>query len=142
MWRAVAAVAAVLDPALVILGGGIGAGAGQLLVEPMQRVLERISPLRPRFAVSELGSAAVLDGAVTEGLGIVMDLQHADGNPTRLVFSIENGLLGEHPIRHRDLEFDFVESHCHGKAPFNPILHPREVTCTPPVHAGPFDRLL
>lgn len=71
--QAVAAVAAVLDPALVILGGGIGAGAGQLLVEPMQRVLERISPLRPRFAVSELGSAAVLDGAVTEGLGIVMD---------------------------------------------------------------------
>ena len=33
------------------------------------------------------------------GLGIVMDLKHADGNPTRLVFSVENGLLGEHPIR-------------------------------------------
>src|SRR5205814_2200302 len=65
--------AVVPDPALVILGGGIGAGAGQLLVEPIQRVLERISPLCPRFAVSELGSAAVLDGAVTEGLGIVMD---------------------------------------------------------------------
>ena len=36
---------------------------------------------------------------VEMGLGIVMDLKHADGNPTRLVFSVENGLLGEHPIR-------------------------------------------
>ena len=36
---------------------------------------------------------------VEMGLGIVMDLKHADGNPTRLVFSLENGLLGEHPIR-------------------------------------------
>jgi hypothetical protein len=34
------------------------------------------------------------------GLGIVMDLKHADGNPTRLIFSVENGLLGEHPITH------------------------------------------
>jgi hypothetical protein len=36
---------------------------------------------------------------VEMGLGIVMDLKHADGNPTRLVFSVENGLLGEHAIR-------------------------------------------
>lgn len=35
---------------------------------------------------------------VEMGLGIVMDLKHADGNPTRLVFSVENGLLGEHAI--------------------------------------------
>jgi hypothetical protein len=28
-----------------------------------------------------------------------MDLKHADGNPTRLVFWVENGLLGDHPIR-------------------------------------------
>jgi hypothetical protein len=32
------------------------------------------------------------------GRGIVMDLKHADGNPTKLVFSSENGLLGEHAI--------------------------------------------
>ena len=36
---------------------------------------------------------------VEMGLGIVMDLKHADGNPTRLIYSIENGLLGDHPIR-------------------------------------------
>jgi len=35
---------------------------------------------------------------VEMGLGIVMDLKHADGNPTKLVFSVENGLLGEHSI--------------------------------------------
>jgi hypothetical protein len=35
---------------------------------------------------------------VEMGRGIVMDLKHADGNPTRLVFSQENHLLGEHAI--------------------------------------------
>ena len=35
---------------------------------------------------------------VEMGLGIVMNLKHAGGNPTRLVFSVDNGLLGEHPI--------------------------------------------
>ena len=35
---------------------------------------------------------------VEMGLGIVMDLKHADGNPTKLVFSVDNGLLGEHAI--------------------------------------------
>jgi hypothetical protein len=35
---------------------------------------------------------------VEMGRGIVMDLKHADGNPTKLVFSVENGLLGEHAI--------------------------------------------
>jgi predicted NBD/HSP70 family sugar kinase len=69
----VAAVAAVLDPELVILGGGIGTGAGQLLLEPLQRNLAAISPLRPRFGISELGSAAVVDGAVTEALRLVVE---------------------------------------------------------------------
>ena len=69
----VAAVAAVLDPELVLLGGGIGTGAGQLLIAPLRRTLESISPLRPRMAVSDLGSSAVLEGAVTEGLRLVME---------------------------------------------------------------------
>jgi predicted NBD/HSP70 family sugar kinase len=75
----VAAVAASLDPELVILGGGIGAGAGHLLVEPMRRTLEQISPMQPRLAVSDLGSAAVLDGAVSEGVRrIKQDIFGAD----------------------------------------------------------------
>jgi predicted NBD/HSP70 family sugar kinase len=69
----IASVAAVLDPELVILGGGIGTGAGPLLLEPLRRNLAAISPLRPRLGTSELGSAAVVDGAVTEGLRLVVD---------------------------------------------------------------------
>ena len=69
----VASVAAVLDPELVILGGGIGTGAGPLLLEPLQRNLAAISPLRPRLGISELGSAAVVDGAVTEALRLVVE---------------------------------------------------------------------
>jgi hypothetical protein len=37
---------------------------------------------------------------VEMGRGFVMDLKHADGNPTKLVFSVENQLLGEHAIVH------------------------------------------
>lgn len=35
---------------------------------------------------------------VEMGKGFVFDLQHSDLNPTALVFSRENGLLGEHPL--------------------------------------------
>ena len=69
----IASVAAVLDPELVILGGGIGTGSGPLLLEPLRRNLASISPLRPRLGISELGSAAVVDGAVTEALRLVVD---------------------------------------------------------------------
>ncbi|MBK5333485.1 MAG: ROK family protein [Ilumatobacteraceae bacterium] len=60
---------------LVILGGGIGigTGAGPLLLEPLRRNLAAISPLQPRLGSSELGSAAVVDGAVTEALRLVVD---------------------------------------------------------------------
>jgi predicted NBD/HSP70 family sugar kinase len=71
--QGIAAVAAVLDPELVMLGGGIGTGAGRLLLDPLQQSLEQISPLRPRFAISELGNTAILDGAVSEGLRDVME---------------------------------------------------------------------
>jgi hypothetical protein len=49
------------------------------------------------------GDAAVVLArrfGVDMGRGIVMDAHHADGNPTRLVFSVDNGLLGEHAIIH------------------------------------------
>ena len=69
----IASIAAVLDPELVILGGGIGTGAGPLLLEPLRRNLAAISPLRPRLGISELGSAAVVDGAVTEALRLVVE---------------------------------------------------------------------
>jgi predicted NBD/HSP70 family sugar kinase len=65
---AVAAVAPVLDPELVILGGGIAAVAGDLLTGMVAKELEQISPFRPRLAASELGDEAVLSGAVATSL--------------------------------------------------------------------------
>jgi predicted NBD/HSP70 family sugar kinase len=64
---AIAAVAPVLDPELVILGGGI-AGNGDLLLEPIERDVRALSPFRPRLAVSQLGEEAVLAGAVATAL--------------------------------------------------------------------------
>jgi predicted NBD/HSP70 family sugar kinase len=82
----IAAVSAVLDPELIVLGGGIGTGAAPLLIEPTTRTLATISPFRPRLAVSELGAGVVLDGAVTEGLRLVMDqIFGADANAARSV---------------------------------------------------------
>ncbi|MEU0808171.1 ROK family transcriptional regulator [Streptomyces sp. NPDC005970] len=63
----VAAVAAVLDPDLVVLGGGVGHSA-DLLLRTVEPTLQRIGPLRPKVAASALGEDAVLLGAVATGL--------------------------------------------------------------------------
>ncbi|MFJ9609590.1 ROK family protein [Kitasatospora sp. NPDC101176] len=64
---AVAVLSAVLDPDLVVLGGGIGSSA-DLLLEPLERALHRITPMRPMLAPSLLGEEAVLLGAVATAL--------------------------------------------------------------------------
>jgi len=64
---AIAAVAPVIDPQLVVLGGGIAAN-GDLLVERIEREHKTISPFQPRIAASTLGEDAVLQGAVTTAL--------------------------------------------------------------------------
>ena len=64
-----AAVLAVVDLELVILGGGIG-GNADLLLAPVERGLRALSPLRPRLVVSALGEDAVLQGAVATALGV------------------------------------------------------------------------
>jgi predicted NBD/HSP70 family sugar kinase len=63
----IAAVAAVLDPELVILGGGIGANGDQLL-EPVRRRLPDLSPFRPRIEASALREEATLYGSVSMAL--------------------------------------------------------------------------
>ena len=66
--RAVAAITAVLDPELVVLGGGIGRN-GDLLITPMSRRLEKLLPLRPPpLMVSSLGDDAVVLGALAIAL--------------------------------------------------------------------------
>jgi predicted NBD/HSP70 family sugar kinase len=69
---AIATVTPVLDPEMVILGGGIGRN-GDLLVEPIERELRQLLPFRPRVAVSALGEDAVLRGAVATALEIARE---------------------------------------------------------------------
>ena len=69
----VASVAAVIDPELVVLGGGIGSNT-DLLQEPLERALARTTPLAPRIVAGELGEDAVLVGAIATALGTARDL--------------------------------------------------------------------
>jgi predicted NBD/HSP70 family sugar kinase len=71
--HAIAAIAAVLDPQLVVLGGGIGTGGGDLLLGPTADALAAISPFSPRLAISGLGADGVIAGAAATGLGLALD---------------------------------------------------------------------
>ncbi|WP_433380205.1 ROK family protein [Actinoplanes sp. CA-142083] len=73
--RALAGVTAVLDPELVVLGGGVAGHAGDLLTGPLLERLDRLVALRrPRIEVSTLGTDAVLLGALASGLTAARDL--------------------------------------------------------------------
>ncbi|MFI0809116.1 ROK family protein [Streptomyces echinatus] len=69
----VAAAAAVLDPDLVVLGGGVGHSV-DLLLRPVREHVRALTPLRPRIAPSRLGEDAVLLGAVAVALDTARDL--------------------------------------------------------------------
>jgi predicted NBD/HSP70 family sugar kinase len=64
---AIASIAPLLDPELVILGGGVGRN-GDLLLEPIELELRQLLPFKPRIAVSALGDDAVLEGAIATAL--------------------------------------------------------------------------
>jgi predicted NBD/HSP70 family sugar kinase len=70
---AVAAIVPVVDPEVVILGGGIGRN-GDLLLEPVAEEIRRISPFRVRLEISPLGDQAVVLGAVWMALQSAQDL--------------------------------------------------------------------
>jgi predicted NBD/HSP70 family sugar kinase len=69
---AIATVTPIVDPEMVILGGGIGRN-GDLLVEPIERELRQLMPFRPAVAVSALGEDAVVRGAVATALDVARD---------------------------------------------------------------------
>jgi predicted NBD/HSP70 family sugar kinase len=55
---------AVVDPALVVLGGGVGLNT-DLLLDPVSRHVRAMSPFAPRIESSQAGKDAVLLGAVS-----------------------------------------------------------------------------
>jgi predicted NBD/HSP70 family sugar kinase len=65
-------IAAVTDVSLAVLGGGLGAN-GDLLLGPVRELLRGWIPYPPRVAVSSLGEAAVLTGALAIGLRTALD---------------------------------------------------------------------
>ncbi len=69
----IAAVAAVIDPELVVLGGGVGTNT-DLLLEPIERILSRTTPLAQRIVPTKLGEDAVLTGAITTALRTAQDV--------------------------------------------------------------------
>jgi predicted NBD/HSP70 family sugar kinase len=63
--RALAAIVAVVDPELIVLGGGIGRAPG--FVEQVAGELARLSPVVPDVRASALGEDAVVDGCLAVG---------------------------------------------------------------------------
>lgn len=60
---AVANAVTILDPSLIVFGGGLSHG-GDVLLEPVRRVVSRIVPNVPTLAISALGDDAPLLGSV------------------------------------------------------------------------------
>ncbi|MET8757499.1 ROK family transcriptional regulator [Lentzea sp. NPDC004782] len=69
----VASVAAVIDPELVVLGGGVGSNV-DLLLAPVEAALRTMTPLAPRIVAGSLGDGAVLSGAIAMGLEAAREL--------------------------------------------------------------------
>jgi len=63
--RALASIVAVVDPELIVLGGGIGRAAG--FAEEVGAALARLSPVVPDVLPSALGENAVVDGCLAVG---------------------------------------------------------------------------
>jgi predicted NBD/HSP70 family sugar kinase len=63
----VASICALLDPELIVVGGGIGQNL-DLLTVGMAQELEILTPARPEIAVGDLGRDAVVLGAIALGV--------------------------------------------------------------------------
>ena len=65
---AICCVITVIDPALVVLGGGIGQAPG--FADMITAELASIAPVMPDVRVSALGTEAVVDGCLAEGTSL------------------------------------------------------------------------
>ena len=66
--RAICSVITVVDPALIVLGGGIGQAPG--FAAAVSAELATLSPVMPEVKVSALGSDVVVDGCLAEGASL------------------------------------------------------------------------
>jgi predicted NBD/HSP70 family sugar kinase len=66
--NAICCVITVVDPSLVILGGGIGQAPG--FADAITAELAAIAPIMPEVRVSALGTEAVVDGCLAEGTSL------------------------------------------------------------------------
>jgi len=70
--RAICSIIAVVDPELVVLGGGIGKAAG--LLDTVRAEVNRLSPVQIDLRVSALGVESVVDGCLASGLDRAWEL--------------------------------------------------------------------
>jgi predicted NBD/HSP70 family sugar kinase len=81
---AIATVCAILDPELVVLGGGIG--ASPLLLRPVRGSAAALVPITARIETSLLGERAALQGAIAVALHAARTMLLSHGaSPTSLV---------------------------------------------------------
>jgi len=85
--KAICSVVTVVDPELVVLGGGIGQAPGFAAVVTAE--LRQLAPVLPEVRVSALGTDAVVDGCLASGTdlawkqltSLVLSAPSADGGP-------------------------------------------------------------
>jgi predicted NBD/HSP70 family sugar kinase len=65
---AVCCVISVLDPSLIVLGGGVGQAPG--FAEAVRAELRALAPVLPEVRVSALGTSVVVDGCLAEGASL------------------------------------------------------------------------
>jgi predicted NBD/HSP70 family sugar kinase len=63
--RAICAIITVIDPALVVLGGGIGQAPG--FAAAVEAEMRKLAPVMPEVRVSALGTEAIVDGCLASG---------------------------------------------------------------------------
>jgi len=63
--KAICAIVTVVDPELVVLGGGIGQAPG--FAAAVTAELDKLAPVMPEVRVSALGTGAVVDGCLASG---------------------------------------------------------------------------
>jgi predicted NBD/HSP70 family sugar kinase len=72
--RALAAIIAVLDPGLIVLGGGVGSNVDVLLEPTERRLGELLSLAPPPIRVSAVGRESVVLGGLAAGLDAARDI--------------------------------------------------------------------